>query len=24
LKHIRFKFNNDGPKVLNLYDYSGK
>ena len=24
LKYIRFKFNNDGPKVLNLYDYSGK
>ena len=24
LKHIRFKFNDDGPKVLNLYDYSGK
>ena len=22
LKHIKFKFNRDGPKVLNLYDYS--
>ena len=22
LKHIKFNFNRDGPKVLNLYDYS--
>ena len=22
LKHIKFKFNKDGPKVLDLYDYS--
>ena len=22
LKHIKFNFNSDGPKVLNLYDYS--
>ena len=22
LKHVKFNFNTDGSKVLNLYDYS--